>query len=402
MTRTEEFVYNLCNRTFLSLWSFPNPIGKKGKELCDVLIICEPDIIIFSVKEINIKNSGDLNLDIERWLDRAINSSSKQVYGAERYLKSTEKIILKDRTTEIDLTKNINWRYHRVSVAFGRGKRFPLRYGDFGNGFVHVFDEKSVSIVLSELDTIKDFVNYLESKENLVREMRYPLSFGEEDMLAYYLSNNFSFPKEADFIYFGDDLYQGLSSDKSYLKILKDLEVSYKWDNLIEKLIEDFNNGELVNDISRKDLELTVRQMAREDRNSRKMLSEQFLDFIGVTSEPKSRSRIVKSFENEDTIYVFLLGDYKDRVQRARELQMRSFVARSKFECKVIIGLATEKYNPKGYSLDFSYSYYPEFSDDLREKATEISNALGYFKTPQITEVKDGIRKIIKKSEDHQ
>jgi hypothetical protein len=77
MTRTEELVYALCNRTFLSLWSFPNPVGKKGKELCDVLVVCEPDIVIFSIKEINIKESGDLDVDIERWMQRAITESVK-------------------------------------------------------------------------------------------------------------------------------------------------------------------------------------------------------------------------------------------------------------------------------------------------------------------------------------
>lgn len=387
MTRTEKFVYELCNKTFLSLWNFPNPIGKKGKELCDVLIICEPDIIIFSVKEIDIKDSGNIEVDIERWIERAIDSSIKQVYGAERYIKGVDKIILKDNLTTIDLPQNVNWKFHRIAVAFGRGEKFPLRYGDFGNGFVNVFDEKSVQIVLQELDTIKDFINYLESKEKFIRDNKYPFSFGEEDILAYFLSNNFSFPQEADLVFFNHDLYEGLRKDKEYQKILSELEISYAWDKLIEKLIEDFNNGYLLNDVTRSELELTIRQMAREDRNSRKLLSEQFIDFIGVHKKPISKSRIIKSMNDSDTIYVFLLGDYENRTERARELQLRAFVARSKFDCKTVIGLATEKYNSKGYSLDFSFSHYPEFSDEFRLKAKEISNDLGYFNNPKITEL---------------
>jgi hypothetical protein len=383
MTRTEEFVYNLCNRTFLSLWSFPNPIGKKGKELCDVLIICEPDIIIFSVKEINIKDSGEFDTDTKRWMERAIDSSVKQIYGAERFIENTNRILLSDRNTEIELKKNNNWKIHRIAVSFGRGEKFPIQYGDFGKGFVHVFDERSIQIVLHELDTLKDFVNYLQAKENFIKNRQYPFSYGEEDIVAYYLSNNFSLPNNADFVIFHDDLYSGLSNDKEYQKIMADLKVSYVWDNLIEILIGDFNKGILITNISRADFELAIRQMAREDRNSRKILSEQFLDFIGCKSKPVAKARLIKSLNDSNVVYLFVLGDYDKRDLRFKELTLRSFVARSKFDCDTIVGIATEKYNPKGYSLDISYTYLPEFSDDLKKKAEVIINELGYFKNPQ-------------------
>lgn len=387
MTRTEEFIYKLCNKTFLSFWSFPNPKGKKGKELCDVLVICEPDIIIFSIKEINIKESGDFDLDIARWMERAIDASVKQLYGAERFIESTEKIVLEDKRTEINIPKTINWKIHRIAVGFGRGDRFPIKYGDFGKGFVHVFDEKSVQIILLELDTIKDFVHYLQAKEEFIKSYCYPLTSKEEDMLAFYLSNNFSFPVEGNLFIFQEDLYEDLKNNKEYQKIISELKISYAWDNLIEMLIEDFRKENLLKAISRNDLELTIRQMAREDRNTRKILSEQFIDFIGVEKLPKSKTRLVKSNDNHNVMYLFVLGDYEDREARSKELQLRSFVARGIYDCNTIVGLATEKYNPKGYSLDFSYTYLPDFSEDLRLKAKEISEQLGYFNNAQHTKL---------------
>lgn len=387
MTKTEKFVYNLCKKTFLSLWSFPNPLGKKDKELCDVLIVCEPDIIIFSVKEINIKTSSNQETDINRWIERAIDSSVKQIYGAERFIKQSSKIKLKDRSTEIKIPKDINWNIHRIAVSFGRGERFPLKYGDLGKGFVHVFDERSVQIILHELDTIKDFIKYLDSKESFIKSKASPISFGEEDILGYYLTNNFSFPQNADFVIFHDDIYKGLSKDPRYQEIRKEFKVSYTWDNLIERLIKDYDNDCLVNKVSRNDLELTIRQMAREDRNSRKKLSEQFLEFIGVHEPPKAKARLINSLDSSKVVYLFLLGDYNKRDMRYKELRMRSFIARSLFDCDTIIGIATEKYNPKGYSLDFSYTYMPEFSDEFREKAKEIINELGYFKKIQQKEI---------------
>jgi len=386
MTRTEELVFRLCNKTFLSLWSFPNPIGKKRKELCDVLVVCEPDIIIFSIKEINIKDSGDYQTDVDRWLTRAIDASVNQIYGAERFLESAHRFTLSDFSEDIELPKVSDRKIHRVAVSFGRGEKFPLKYGDLGKGFVHVFDERSVQIILNELDTIKDFLEYLNAKEDLIKSRRTTLTYGEEDMLAFYLSNGFSFPAEGDLMIFEDDLYKGLRENKDYLKILSDLKDSYIWDNLIEKLVEDFKAGELINNVSRKELEQTIRQMAREDRNTRKILGEQFMDFIGVYDSPKAAARVIHSADNSDVVYLFVLGDYDKRVLRAKELQLRSFVVRALFQCKTIVGLATERYNPKGYSLDFSYSFFPEFTDEDRKNAYAISDDCNYFKNIKRTE----------------
>jgi hypothetical protein len=51
VNQSEEYLARLCRRSFLSLWSYPTPQGKNaGKELCDCLVVCDPDVIIFSVK----------------------------------------------------------------------------------------------------------------------------------------------------------------------------------------------------------------------------------------------------------------------------------------------------------------------------------------------------------------
>jgi hypothetical protein len=51
MNKAELLVYRLCRKSFLSLWSYMNPRRKpSGKELCDVIVVCEPDVLIVSVK----------------------------------------------------------------------------------------------------------------------------------------------------------------------------------------------------------------------------------------------------------------------------------------------------------------------------------------------------------------
>lgn len=54
LTFSEALVERLCHQSFLSLWSYANPRAGAGKELCDLLVVCEPDLVIFSVKEIGL------------------------------------------------------------------------------------------------------------------------------------------------------------------------------------------------------------------------------------------------------------------------------------------------------------------------------------------------------------
>src|SRR5215211_3226287 len=89
-THAERYLKRLCDRSFLSLWSYPsiyrdqgNP-GKKGagKEVCDLLVVFENHVIIFSDKDCEFPGSGDLDLDWSRWFRRAITASAKQLWGA--------------------------------------------------------------------------------------------------------------------------------------------------------------------------------------------------------------------------------------------------------------------------------------------------------------------------------
>ncbi len=55
--------------------------------------------------------------------------------------------------------------------------------------FVHVFDEVSVELVMQELDTAVDFLDYLKARENLLgRPESTVIAPGEEELLAAYLS----------------------------------------------------------------------------------------------------------------------------------------------------------------------------------------------------------------------
>src|SRR5437763_1388312 len=196
-TPTEAFAHSVCRQSFLSLWSYASPQGRTpGKELCDILVVCDPDIIIFSVKEVKPKAKAPDEVRFRRWVRGAVDESVKQIYGAERFIQSERHshVVREDGSRGLPYPTRIERRIHRVAVALGGDDHFRVPYGDFGKGFVHVFDERSFRIVLSELDTITDFVEYLTKKEDLFAPKRDVLVGLEEDVLAIYVHDNRSFP----------------------------------------------------------------------------------------------------------------------------------------------------------------------------------------------------------------
>ena len=110
----------------------------KEKEICDALIIFENNIIIFSDKNCNFPNSGNICKDWSRWYRRAIHDSSKQLYGAERWIKKFRHRIFTDRACInrfiIELPDEKSMRVHRIAVAHGASARCAQYFGNGSSG----------------------------------------------------------------------------------------------------------------------------------------------------------------------------------------------------------------------------------------------------------------------------
>ena len=68
VTRTERLLAQLCDRSFLRLWSYPNPFQKDRAELCDLLAVFENHVFIFFDRE-NLQ-LGNLDADPQVAWDR--------------------------------------------------------------------------------------------------------------------------------------------------------------------------------------------------------------------------------------------------------------------------------------------------------------------------------------------
>lgn len=380
-TSSEKFVASISEKAFLKLWTHPNPIGKKGKELCDCLIVCGDHIIIISVKDIKYKDTGNV-AGWERWIKAAIDKSAEQIWGAERWINSAQKFTRRDGR-EVKLPPVENRIIHRISVSLGARRQIVTKSGDMGYGIVHVCDEFSLGAIFGLLDTITDFVEFLSAVENLTEKAKLIFSGGGlEDLLAIYLSNNYSFPyKQADFLIIDDTIFKGFINSEDYILFQKSYKVSYFWDKLIDLFSDDlltdgmfeYTTGEVTNN------QLALIHMALQRRGQRANLAESFIEFL-EKPELKVASRVVLADKN--TAFVFLIGESKDREARVQELGMRCLVVRGRLpNVKIVVGIARDRPNASknGYSSDIAFIDIPEWSHDFENQVQKIQKELGYF-----------------------
>src|ERR1700730_17909717 len=92
---SERVLAQLCRRSFLSLWTYPNlhtDEGFKGetgsaKEFVDVLLVFGDDVILFSDKHVTFNEGKPIEVAWPRWYKRAVLHSAHQLYGALNWLR---------------------------------------------------------------------------------------------------------------------------------------------------------------------------------------------------------------------------------------------------------------------------------------------------------------------------
>ena len=387
VNEVEEFIHFLCRQSLLSLWSYANPLGNDGKELCDVLVVCEPDIIIFSVKEVTSSQGEDIAVDQKKWSTiSAIEKAVNQICSAERSIKSATHVIRKDGTCGLPLPEPTARRIHRIVVTFGGDAKAWKFRGDFGKGFMHVFDERSLGVVMSELNTITDFIQYLCDKEEFYERKGETIfdGGGEEDLLSTYLFRNRTFPR-GFILVIHDRLWEAFIRKPEYLREKEADQKSYYWDGLLEtycyQVLKDLEAGK-----SLTTREKIARTMARETRLDRRLLGDSLGDFMrysesSPTDEQGASARVVSSLSG--VVYVFLTRprDY-DRNLRAKELSIRCYIARGSNpkRCKTAIGMATETpVTRNGCTLDTVFFSKKAWTAKDKEKAKQLQKDLDTF-----------------------
>ena len=97
LNEAEKYLAKLCDRTFLSIWNYPNLYRAKGKELSDLLVVFDNHILIFSDKDCKYPSTNNLELNWSRWFRRAVAKSAKQLWRAEQWIRQHPDRIFLDK-----------------------------------------------------------------------------------------------------------------------------------------------------------------------------------------------------------------------------------------------------------------------------------------------------------------
>jgi hypothetical protein len=382
MTPSEQLVYDLCKRSFLSLWSYANPQRPDGRELYDALLVFGEHIVIFSVKEITLQTDTDPEVAARRWVRKAVDASIDQLVGAKRQLAAMDRVIRHDGTPGLSLVSSDKRHIHLVAVAAGSDRSVPFKGGGDGENYVHAMDEHSFRIILRELDTAGDFLHYLQTKESFQGSLVYE---GEENLLALYLHRGRALPTELHLVYVEDGAWEGFGK-KPEVQARKEADrTSYLWDQLVERFITDYDVT-LEEGPAPPDHEKVVRTMASENRFARRNLIDSWLGWL-ATGQAGARACISPSGVG----YVF--GSFPrdwSREDRVREITLRCFAARSRqvLNRATVVGIATEVSDgTPGASYDAVYGHLPEWSDEDETKALKMRKALDLFDSPTLHSV---------------
>ena len=400
LTSSENILINLYQKSFLSLWTLPNLFKEKGKELADVVIIFDDNIIILSDKE-GHSQTTDLPSKWKRF-QKHIDKSQRQLLGAQRWITNyPDKIFLDSQCTKpIFHLLPKKPKFHLISVLRGL-KNDSLKYyknndgslpidttckkllsitsKKIENSFIHTFDEIAVELVINEMNTISDFIFYLEEREKLFTHNKIK-SFGETPLLGSFLigreknlGNNLfecKAQKENKQLTYKSNIYYEYIKTENYKHWLIDKTKSIFVDYFIEKFIN-IGDPKISNPLSKQsiqDTEIAIRQFAKTSRMQRidfynclNDLANQCFESPNSSNNHLVRTLINPLYPTVTFIILFLRKTDEESFEEYRERRLdilsmyceKAESSQSFEKSKVFIGFATD------YLVE-NYNYHSE------------------------------------------
>jgi hypothetical protein len=360
----EHFVNELAYNSFLKFWCYPSPKFENGnkKEICDLLILFNSVTIIISVKNYEFKGNHF------RYFNNTIEKAVKQLHGASRILFGTSEVHIKHPDKNIEVfPKNQIKKIFRIVINLGEGAKFyPFNQATKNDDYVTLFDKDSFETIICELDTIPDFIDYLEKREEIFKnrttiilpgeEFDFPIetqkeffelrdkinsdfvliSGSEKDLLSHFFKNKRNFPNflkkdsNGSYLIIDGDWEEFVATKQVKNKTQAD-KVSY--------FIDQFVQNELLINMNpmRENL---AKALLSFDRLSRRTISKNYFDFFEEYKNVKDLhfARRFGDFEGVGVLLTFYTKEMDfEMVNHLNYLAMESSILYTNYKSKSLI-----------------------------------------------------------------
>ncbi|SOU86790.1 conserved hypothetical protein [Tenacibaculum dicentrarchi] len=396
----EEFVNEIAYKSFFKYWCYPSPKHENGnkKEICDLLIIFKDICIIISVKNYEFKGNH------LRYFNNTIEKAVKQINGASKTLFKKDNIEIKhpDKNLEMFPKDKISKTF-KLIINLGESLDFyEITRTTSKNDFISIFNKESFVTIISELDTIPDFIDYLEKRELLfksknvkvlnpifkqdlndkdkqflTKDLQNSINIigTEKDLLSYFFKNTRDFPKE---LYDNNgsmllDICGAWEEFKISPKTIKKEyadKASYFVDGFIlnEVLKYDYSNKE---DIAKELLSL--------NRLQRRTIGNNFFEFYGKVKGYK-QGMLHRRFMEYDDLAVVLFNFHdnwnKEMIYKLFEIVFETFAYHYKYKHRTFILIGINKVPNFAFKI---FKDYEKFSLEDEKTIQENIKELGWF-----------------------
>lgn len=282
----ENLVEFLSQKTFLKPWVFKSPkYCDDNKEFTDVAIFFKSSLILLEVKGNKFDSSNP-----QRYLKEA-KARHRQLIHSKNIVKgNSKKVLFQNEYFSFESNFNNVKDVYLISVSTGTGemevssgtkhidysKLNHLEVGKYMGFFdpetnIHSFTIKELDFASKHIDTIKDFLWYLDFEKKYLSSDFKSKKVGQralavvdehrEDLISTYilnyywddelnrtgiinlnkiLGNHTDLSKTDMVVYFGSDTRNYLEEDETYKRIKKEKKISYFWDNLIQHTLSNY------------------------------------------------------------------------------------------------------------------------------------------------------------------
>lgn len=382
----EDFVSQLAYTSFMKYWCYPNPIDIMGnqKEICDLLVYFNDILILICVK------NYAFNGNYERYFRKTIGKDVKQLCGAKRKIDNAVNGLYikhpnRQGNTHINIS-DIN-TIHLITVHFG-GDAVELSpvFDENKENFIHVFNNLDFELMMKELDTLPDFVEYLDKRKDFFKttsDKQLYIGGTEGDLIAKYLINqrtlSISYENTDTHIMCDiSDYWNKFCSQDEVNRRNEENRTSYFIDNLVKDQIE----------IGGQNLEL-AKFLLGFNRFDRRCIAQSFFDFYKIHCKTQSNKlyfgrRYWKL--NDDIAFAYAYVSPLDcNVDEVVQLIGQSYIIKNKYETKLLLVISTVK-NMEQFKFAL-FSPISKMSPSEEEYVMEGARIAGWFQQEELIPV---------------